>query len=318
MRNRPPGLAEPELTDALAAGWGLREVSLEHIPIGAGSYHWLADAGDARHFVTVDDLDDKPFLGANGDEVFDQLRTALMTAHSLRHRAGLEFMVAPIETPADEIVHRINARYAVAVYPFIEGDRGPAPKLLDPNARHALKLVLARLHRVSPSAAPLARRIPVAVPLRANLERALEQLQEKWTGGPYSEQARSLLVIHSAFVRAMLDSFDRLRSTVEAASISSVVTHGEPHRRNLIHSKDGYFMVDWDTVGLAPPERDLWMIGDRTDNPDAFELYRLRWRLDDISSVVTLLRSPHGRDEDAEKAWIGLRNSIEAEPFTRD
>jgi spectinomycin phosphotransferase len=303
---------------ALSAGWGLRDVSLEYLPIGAGSYHWIAEAGGARHFITVDDLDNKSFFGANADEVFKQLGGALMTAHRLSHCAGLEFVVAPIETSNKELVHRIDARYAVAVYPFIEGDHGLAPKLLAQDDRQALALMLARLHSVAVDNTPLARPVPASVPLRADLERALEQLHEEWSEGPYSEPARSLLVIHSAFIQEMLDTFDRLRASVEAAAITTVVTHGEPHRRNLIHSPAGYFMVDWDTVGIAPPERDLWMLGDRSGNPEAIELYRLRWRLDDISSVVTLLRSPHGRDEDAEKAWIGLRNSIEAEPFTRD
>jgi spectinomycin phosphotransferase len=286
--------------------------------MGAGSYHWLAEARGARYFITVDDLDNKPFLGASAHEVFRELSPALMTAHSLRHRAGLEFVVAPLETSDHEMVHRIDARYAVAVYPFIEGDHGPAPKLLAQDDRQALALMLSRLHSVAVDHTPLARPVNVSVPLRADLERALEQLNQEWSGGPYSEPARSLLAIHSALVQEMLDTFDGLRARIDADRVASVVTHGEPHRRNLIHSREGYFLVDWDTVGLAPPERDLWMIADGSGNPDAIELYRLRWRLDDISSVVTLLRSPHERDQDAEKALHGLRNSLEAEPFTRD
>ncbi len=266
----------------------------------------------------MDDLDDKPFLGGSEEEVYERLRGALATAHSLRHGAQLEFVVAPLETGTGYPMHRISARFSLAVYPFVDGGRGLAPKLLDPDARQAVSQMLDRLHSVSPADAPLARRVPVEVPLRADLERALEQLNKEWSGGPFAEPTRALLAVHAPRVREMLDTYHRLRASVESHAGEPVVTHGEPHRRNLIRAADGYLLVDWDTVGLAAPERDLWMLGDASGDRDAIDLYRVRWRLDDISSCVTLLRSVHGNDEDSEKALHGLRNSLEAEPFTRD
>ncbi len=41
-----------------------------------------------------------------------------------------------------------------------------------------------------------------------------------------------------------------------------VITHGEPHAANVMGSPGGLVLVDWDTVLLAPPERDLWGIAD--------------------------------------------------------
>src|SRR4029077_4007017 len=117
-------------------------------------------------------------------------------------------------TSDHDVVHRIDARYAVAVHPFIEGDHGPAPKLLAQEDRQELLLILPRLHSVALDHTPRARPVIPSVPFRADLERALEQLEEEWRGGPYSEQARSLLVIHSAHVREMLDTLDRLRIAV--------------------------------------------------------------------------------------------------------
>ena len=52
--------------------------------------------------------------------------------------------------------------------------------------------------------------------------------------------------------------------------------------------------------------------------PQLCELYRLRWRLDDLSSSVRVLLSPHDPDGDPERALRVLRISIEREPFTRD
>lgn len=39
-----------------------------------------------------------------------------------------------------------------------------------------------------------------------------------------------------------------------------VVTHGEPHPGNVIRTSHGLRIIDWTTVQMAPPERDLWML----------------------------------------------------------
>jgi hypothetical protein len=109
---------------SLADGWGLAVSHLEYRPVGGGSYHWLVtDGAGTRSFVTADDLDQKGYLGADRDSAFEGLRCALDTAHALRHDAGLEFVVAPLSTPRAETAVRIDARHAVALYPFIDGTR---------------------------------------------------------------------------------------------------------------------------------------------------------------------------------------------------
>ena len=51
-----------------------------------------------------------------------------------------------------------------------------------------------------------------------------------------------------------------------------VVTHGEPHPGNLITTSSDVVVVDWDTVALSHPERDLWMIAGA--NEDVVTRYR--------------------------------------------
>ena len=81
------------------------------------------------------------------------------------------------------------------------------------------------------------------------------------------------------------------------------------------------FLVDWDTVALAPPERDLWMLADGAGS-DAAELYaaatgreldetaldyfRLMWDLKDLAEYLKVLRSPHRRDEDTLRQYHAL------------
>lgn len=82
-------------------------------------------------------------------------------------------------------------------------------------------------------------------------------------------------------------------------------------------------LIDWDTVGLAPPERDLWLLpGDalgqcaaatgRPADPAGVGLYLLRWALDDIRAFTEDLRAPHGQTPGAAQAWQVLRGRVRA------
>jgi len=111
-----------------------------------------------------------------------------------------------------------------------------------------------------------------------------------------------------------------------------VITHGEPHPGNVIlmpadgagPARGGIMLIDWDTVALAPPERDLWMVATETGDElhryteltgrpvgaTALELYRLRWALDDLSCFLRDLRAPHRRTPGTEHTWQALQITI--------
>jgi spectinomycin phosphotransferase len=188
--------------------------------------------------------------------------------------------------------------------------------------RGRLAGLLAALHRSAPAVPGLRR--AAWLPLRAQLEAALGDLHLPWSGGPFAEPARELLARTHCEVRSLLGAFDELRAQVAAGPGELVVTHGEPHPGNLIWAGGALMLIDWDTVGLGPPERDLWMIAGadgaalrvyadatgRAADPAALALFRLRWTLDDISSFVSQLRSRHDRTPGSEHAWRSLNQSV--------
>jgi spectinomycin phosphotransferase len=325
LRDLPHGLDETDLIKSLAEGWGFEIAGAEYRAVGGGSYHWVVTVADGRrYFITVDDLDERGYLGPNRDLAFEGLRCALGTALALRQKAGLEFVLAPEPAPDGEIVRRIDSRYTVAVFPFIKGTSrgfyGTAP----PEERAELVRMLVRLHGATPAAESIARHISVELPERDSLESTLQSLDSEWMGGPFSEQARALLADHRAHVLRLLDVFDHLAGEVAASGSKPVITHGEPHGGNFIRTGGRLVLIDWDTAGLALPERDLWLVdaddgaelnlyseaSGRRVNDDAIALYRLRWKLDDIASFANQLRSPHSQTADAEHAWRSLSMSV--------
>ena len=86
---------------------------------------------------------------------------------------------------------------------------------------------------------------------------------------------------------------------------------------------DQRFLVDWDTVSLAPPERDLWLVVESADDAavyadaagrevdnDAIEFFRLTWDLKDLAEYLKLLRLPHGENDDTRRATKSVMNCV--------
>ena len=283
MKDRPAGVTERDLVHALADGWGLPVETLRYAPVGGGSYHWVVTSGPGEQwFVTVDDLDDKGWLGRTRPAVFAGLRVALDASVTLRREAGLRFVAAPVPALDGQSLRPLGDAHTVAVFPFLHGTPGEWDKPLLAADLDELLAMLAALHGVDPAAVRLRRR-EAGVSWRDDLELALRELGRPWTGGPFAEPARELLAGAAGPVRRGLDALDRW-ARAPAAPENLVITHGEPHPGNIIRvAADGaggagpasgaIMLIDWDTVGLAPPERDLWIASHR-DRRRAAPLHR--------------------------------------------
>ena len=308
---------------ALADGWGLSAETLRYAPVGGGSYHWVVTSEPGEQwFVTVDDLDDKGWLGRTRPAVFAGLRAALDASVTLRREIGLRFVAAPVPARDGQSLRPLGDAHTVAVFPFLHGSGGEWDKPLTAPDLDELMAMLAALHNVDPAVVRLQRR-EVELSWPDDLELALRELGRPWTGGPFAEPARELLAGAAGPVRLGLDALDRW-ARGPAAMENLVITHGEPHPGNVFHDPDGLQLIDWDTTALAPPERDLWMVatesGDevrryteltgRRVDPATLEFYRLRWALDDLSCFLRDLRAPHHRTPGSEHAWEALEITI--------
>jgi spectinomycin phosphotransferase len=317
VHERPADISDARVAAALLEEWALAAAGLEYLPVGFGGYHWLAtDSAGRRWFVTLSEVD--------AEGAFADLAAAMRTAAGLA-AAGLGFVVAPLPSEAGPAVVRLGPRYAMALFPYCDGVPGRWGEPLTGSDRLTLIAMLAELHGVSMDGVPV-RWLELAN--REVLDLSLRERGSAWAGGPYSEPARDLLDSRGPQLVRELERFDALTAEVAGDGRPLVITHGEPHPGNLVRAADQFLLVDWDTVGLAPPERDLWSIltasgaeaaryAELTGRPvsaAAIEFYRLRWALDDISLILTEFRSPHSRTADTDVSWAAFRSYLEALP----
>ena len=323
MKALPDEFDAGALSGYLADGWGFDVEAADYAAVGAGSYHWVVrDRKGTRGFVTVDDLDRKTWLGDTRESAFDGLRRAFDTASTLR-ASGLGFVVAPILTSRGESVLRIGPRDSIALFPLVDGQSGEYGEY-DTAGRAAVVALLAELHRATPAVASVSATVGLDLPGRRHLEAGLQELNETWLGGPFSEPARQALAGHASGVAEAIALADRLAADVASRNGEWVVTHGEPHAANVMRTAESHVLVDWDTVALAPPERDLWMVmGDTADEAAiyadatgrrvddvAVNFFRLTWDLKDIAECLNALRSPHGETEDTAKTYEILMSCV--------
>lgn len=315
MLDRPVDFDEHQIKDALA-DWGIHAEVLTHVPLGFGDHHWSAtDTSGRRWFLTLADLHHKPFLGGDPDTALRNLRRAMDTAADLHDVHGLGFVVAPLRSTGGATARRIGDRYALSVFPHTEGTPGGYGQELTPEQRDRVLDTLARLHGRTPPAE--VRAAPPTLDGSARLAGLTADPEGIGDRGPFAGPTAELLSAHGAVLRERLDEFGHRAAEVDGSP--AVTTHGEPHPGNLLWRGSGPLLVDWDTVGLAVPERDLWLVTDDPDelaryteatghrpDPALLTLYRLRWALQDVVEFVDWFAAPHLRGPDTEQAWRDL------------
>jgi spectinomycin phosphotransferase len=323
VKTEPADVDPRDLAQVLQEQWALVPERLQYAPVGFGDYHWdITDTAGDRWFVTVADLRGG-WRAAGPAAGYADLRAALETVTAVR-QAGLDFAVAPVATTAGQVLAALGREHAVTVFPHLDGAAGDFGAELAPADRLVLIGMLAKLHDATPLVARTAPARSPALATRPGLDAALGELDRPWNAGPYGEPARRLLAARAPQLGRALARFDELAQQAASAG-PAVLTHGEPHPGNLLRCGGRLLLIDWDTAGLARPERDLWsVVGDdrelagrytaltgRAVSAAGLRLYRLRWSLDDIAQFIRDFRGAHEQTADTQESWLNLTELLE-------
>ena len=297
MLERPPEISDDDVLDAVRRHWRTEVTAVEHLAVGFGAHHWRAAPG---LFVTLDDP------GALHHDA-----ASLEGAYAAAAALGFEFVIAPLAARDGAYTVALGER-RLSCMPWVAGEvAGDGPVVGEDLARANLD-ALARLHAAPP---------PASIPRWAPRVAELTFAAGPWVGGPHGEAARAAIEQRLAAIERWLARYHRL--VAQAAAREWVPTHGEPHSSNQLITDAGVRFVDWESLALAPRERDLRPLIDAgyadalAPDWEMVELFDLEWRLDEIGQYAAWFSGPHGDGADDRIAFGGLRGELERDEFQR-
>lgn len=297
-------LAEETVATLLREQWRLAAAHVEYARIGYGAYHWLATAGDGRWLVTADPVDG---------------RLPVVHCYELARRlasGGLDLVRPPLVT-RDGAVAVAAGEWWVSVWPWLAGRSATTGRHASAADVAAVAAAVRRLHDHPPGAIPAELLDDWAVDGWGRFVAAIGA--PATVAGPYAAEVRDLVQRRREHIRDTASRYHE-RAAHRPPPAEWVVTHGEPHAANVVHTPGGPVLIDWDTARLAPRERDLWILamypgwqesyGDARVDPALLEAYRLRWDLTDIALFVPDLLAASAATPDLDVALEELHGYL--------
>lgn len=229
--------------------------------------------------------------------------------------AGLDVVRPPVRSTSGEVV-REPGGWWVSVWPWLEGRSSDTGRHESAADVAAVAATVRRLHDHPPGPLDAGLVDHWAIPGWDRFEAAVAAPDT--ATGPYAGDVRRLLGEHLGSVHNKKARYDGLASAPPPVA-GWVLTHGEPHAANVVHTATGPVLIDWDTVRLAPRERDLWMLAmypgwqdayGGEAGPELLEAYRLRWDLSEIALYVADLLAAPAATPDLDVAIGELRDYL--------
>jgi len=298
MIEAPCEVSDADVLDAVRRHWRGDVTAVTYLPVGFGAHHWRAETeSEPQLFVTLD-LPLPRHTPAS-------LEAAYASAAEIAQ--VLDFVWPSVASDADGTFTVACGPGHLSATRWLEGTR---PR----TGTTALAPLLDRLHDC-PAPATISRWVST---VDHHLPDQLDLLVDQpWEAGPLGEQARALVSPRLADVRDWSEEHAGHLGAVDPDDF--VITHGEPGEHNQWVVGDRTFLLDWESVLLAPAERDLAALlhtgvaSERAD-PDLIRLFDLEWRLAEVQNYTTWLAGPHEVDEDARIALGGLRDELTRPP----
>jgi spectinomycin phosphotransferase len=308
--HEPPDFVSAEaVLDAVQTGWAIDVDAIEYFPVGFGAHHWrVSYAGVPRLFVTLDSLDHRHSA--------ESLEGAYTAAGELA-AGGLEFVVASAPNRQGRCTAPL-AGHRVSCVPWTDGKPVQSGRIQSDHLARQNAEALARLHATTPPASIPSWRPQVGEDFGDFLAALL---RSPWQTGPYGEHARNAVAQRIDAIRRWTDAYHQLAR--RAVEHPWVPTHGEPHTANQLVTDQGVVFVDWESLALAPRERDLGtLVGSgyaalAAPNWAMIELFDLEWRLSELAQYAVWFTRPHTGTDSDRAAFDDLITELNRPEWTR-
>ncbi len=174
---------------------------------------------------------------------------------------GIPHIIAPLGTHDGSVSRQVNGFY-LSVYHFIAGQDGHDAGLTN---AHWIKLgqTLKGIHTaiLPPEVAARIPKESFSGRWRERVKQFQQQIDKTTFDDQVSAKLADLLKRQRAVVDTLIRRSEYLASVLQTNLPPFVLCHGDIHAWNILIQTDGtFYVVDWDTVILAPKEHDLMFI----------------------------------------------------------
>jgi spectinomycin phosphotransferase len=248
-------LEKPDLEDEFIIRCAETEFELvveqfEFLPIGA-------DRDTAVYRLTSED--GKPF--------FLKLRRGEFSAASVEipkylSSLGIKEIIPPLPTKTGQLWVSLED-FKIILYPFVEGKNGFEHNLSDQQWIE-FGSALKRFHSTD-FPAKITKEIPwesYSPRWRDSLKNFLANIKERSFSDTIAKEMAAFLYSKKTEILVLVKRAEQLARKMQHRHRRYIVCHGDIHAWNLLITGGGdFYLVDWDTLILAPKERDLMFIG---------------------------------------------------------
>lgn len=317
---RAPEISLHKLISCLQNAYGLSAAEVAFLPLGAdmnSAVYRVAGIEGTGYFLKL----------RSGD--FDEM--GVLVPHLLQAHGVVE-VIPSLPTLDDQPWIRLD-EYAVILYPFVEGQDGYEVELSDAQWV-ALGAAIRELHDLS-----LPPDLDGHMPRETygghwrNLVRHFmtTQLNSRYDDAVAAEMADFLRRKHEEVLR-LADQVEALAGMLSAQPPQMVLCHADLHAGNVLISQGELFVVDWDTLLLAPRERDLMFpggaqgfrghmpaqeeslfyqgYGSTSVNQQALAYYRGERIIEDIAVECRQVFGQQAGDADRAQEFANVRNNF--------
>lgn len=246
----PPAVPDAQIISCLKSAYGLSITEIAFMPLGA-------DVNTAVYRVVADDATPHFLKLRRG-----LFREETVTIPHWLAGAGMQHLIPPLATQTGALWTPLPP-FTIILYPFVAGHSGWEVDL----SHHQwieFGIALHALHTtVIPSA--LARALPhesYSARWRDQVKAFLRRVDEHSFDDPVAANLACLLQAEQNTIQHIVARAEQLAGLLVHQPLETCLCHGDIHAGNiLIDTTNRVYLVDWDTLVVAPKERDLMFIG---------------------------------------------------------
>lgn len=316
-----PDLKDEKIVTCLRDEYGLKIACITFLPLGAdrNTAVYRADTADeVPYFVKL----------RRGD-----FPDTTVIVPKLLHAQGIRQIIASLPTQSESLWATLE-NFNLILSPFVEGRDAYDVDMAD---QHWIDLGRA-FKGIHTAVVPQA--ILDRIPRETFSSRFREQVrnfQARVEGEPFADPVSAKLAAFlrdkKSVVSDLLNRAERLAAVLQNSPLNFVVCHADIHAGNVLITPDGrLYVVDWDTLIVAPKERDLMYVGGglfrnqhspeeeeklfyqgygQTDiDPVALAYYRYERIVQDISAYCEEILLTEGDSEDRERGFRFLTSNF--------